>query len=125
MAGLATPIFDHPTQKIFDQLLIFVNLYLGFMSCYNCESECESIYASLLNHVLGVLECSACLRTCVLGALNALAYLVWLRAHVLSMLACFMSLRAHMSYMLAVLKYVTCLGVCMLVILVCPIFFYV
>ena len=49
--------------------------------------------------------------------------LVCLRVRLLSMFACFMSLRVHMSYRLAVLKYPTCLRVCVLGILICLIYF--
>ena len=59
-------------------------------------------------NALGVLTCLACLR--------ALAFSVFmcLGLDAFSMLACFISLRAHMSHMLAVLKYLTCLRVCVL-----------
>ena len=74
----------------------------------------EVNYTRLLPKLLGSRKS---LPNCVLACLTCL------HVHMLSMLACFMSLRAHMSYMLAVLKYLMCLGVCLLGILVCSTFF--
>ena len=79
----------------------------------------KSFRRSLSNHELCVLACSCAWHALVPSCLSACV----LSVRLLSMLACFIYLRVHMSYRLAVLKYLTCLRVCVTGIFACLIYF--